>query len=163
MELDAPPPAAAAAAAAATAAIPSAGSDKVSGWPRSGSGGGGRGLAPPDLMLLCLLQHKVDGEGGDAVTGHIISTTIGGKNGEPKRVSYHFSRCLSCLPASACRAVACVNPAARGYCASTGWFRLCCSGFCGRNPNLIWWLALAHGSVFRALSFSARQLEPACW
>lgn len=26
------------------------------------------------------------GEGNDAVTGHIISTTIGGKNGEPKRV-----------------------------------------------------------------------------
>lgn len=26
-------------------------------------------------------------EGNDAVTGHIISTTIGGKNGEPKRVS----------------------------------------------------------------------------
>lgn len=25
-------------------------------------------------------------EGNDAVTGHIISTTIGGKNGEPKRV-----------------------------------------------------------------------------
>lgn len=26
-------------------------------------------------------------EGNDAVTGHIISTTIGGKNGEEKRVS----------------------------------------------------------------------------
>lgn len=26
-------------------------------------------------------------EGNDGVTGHIISTTIGGKNGEPKRVS----------------------------------------------------------------------------
>jgi hypothetical protein len=25
-------------------------------------------------------------EGNDAVTGHIISTTIGGKNGEPKQV-----------------------------------------------------------------------------
>lgn len=25
-------------------------------------------------------------EGNGAVTGHIISTTIGGKNGEPKRV-----------------------------------------------------------------------------
>lgn len=25
-------------------------------------------------------------EGNDPVTGHIISTTIGGKNGEPKRV-----------------------------------------------------------------------------
>ena len=108
MELDAPPPAAAAAAAAATAAIPSAGSDKVSGWPRSGSGGGGRGLAPPDLMLLCLLQHKVDGEGGDAVTGHIISTTIGGKNGEPKRVSYHFLS-LSVLPACLCLSCRCVR------------------------------------------------------
>ena len=28
-------------------------------------------------------------EGNDAVTGHIISTTIGGKNGEPKQVKYH--------------------------------------------------------------------------
>jgi len=26
--------------------------------------------------------------GSDAVTGHIISTTIGGKNGEPKRVGF---------------------------------------------------------------------------
>jgi hypothetical protein len=26
--------------------------------------------------------------GNDAVTGHIISTTIGGKNGEPKRVGF---------------------------------------------------------------------------
>jgi len=25
-------------------------------------------------------------DSNDAVTGHIISTTIGGKNGEPKRV-----------------------------------------------------------------------------
>lgn len=25
-------------------------------------------------------------EGNDPLTGHIISTTIGGKNGEPKRV-----------------------------------------------------------------------------
>lgn len=57
MELDAPPPAAAA------AAIPPAGSDKVSGWPRSGSGGGGRGLAPPDLLLpagcACGVMHVV--------------------------------------------------------------------------------------------------------
>lgn len=30
-------------------------------------------------------------EGNDAVTGHIISTTIGGKNGEPKRVSAESS------------------------------------------------------------------------
>jgi len=27
-------------------------------------------------------------EGSDPVTGHIISTTIGGKNGEPKRVNF---------------------------------------------------------------------------
>jgi len=27
-------------------------------------------------------------EGNDAVTGHIISTTIGGKNGEPKQVGF---------------------------------------------------------------------------
>jgi protein brassinosteroid insensitive 2 len=26
--------------------------------------------------------------GNDAVTGHIISTTIGGKNDEPKRVGF---------------------------------------------------------------------------
>jgi protein brassinosteroid insensitive 2 len=32
-------------------------------------------------------------EGGDPVTGHIISTTIGGKNGEPKRtISYMAER-----------------------------------------------------------------------
>jgi protein brassinosteroid insensitive 2 len=32
-------------------------------------------------------------EGNDAVTGHIISTTIGGKNGEPKRtISYMAER-----------------------------------------------------------------------
>lgn len=29
-------------------------------------------------------------EGNDAVTGHIISTTIGGKNGEPKQVKISF-------------------------------------------------------------------------
>lgn len=27
-------------------------------------------------------------EGNDAVSGHIISTTIGGKNGEPKQVGF---------------------------------------------------------------------------
>jgi protein brassinosteroid insensitive 2 len=27
-------------------------------------------------------------EGNDPVTGHIISTTIGGKNGEPKKVIF---------------------------------------------------------------------------
>ncbi|KAF3555814.1 hypothetical protein F2Q69_00011753 [Brassica cretica] len=32
-------------------------------------------------------------EGNDAVTGHIISTTIGGKNGEPKQtISYMAER-----------------------------------------------------------------------
>lgn len=30
-------------------------------------------------------------EGSDPVTGHIISTTIGGKNGEPKRVNYNIN------------------------------------------------------------------------
>lgn len=29
-------------------------------------------------------------EGNDPLTGHIISTTIGGKNGEPKRVGPFF-------------------------------------------------------------------------
>lgn len=42
-------------------------------------------------------------EKGETVTGHIISTTIGGKNGEPKRVSSvakpRFS--LSVCPADA--------------------------------------------------------------
>lgn len=33
-------------------------------------------------------EKKKEEGGGDAVTGHIISTTIGGKNGEPKRVSF---------------------------------------------------------------------------
>lgn len=54
-----------------------------------------------------MLQKK-EGEGGDTVTGHIISTTIGGKNGEPKRVSYaSLAVCLSI-----CRADARVNAAA---------------------------------------------------
>lgn len=29
-------------------------------------------------------------DGNDPVTGHIISTTIGGKNGEPKQVTFFF-------------------------------------------------------------------------
>lgn len=29
-------------------------------------------------------------DGNDAVTGHIISTTIGGKNGEPKQVDMMY-------------------------------------------------------------------------
>lgn len=41
-----------------------------------------------DLKSLFLIQEMpaavVDGH--DQVTGHIISTTIGGKNGEPKQV-----------------------------------------------------------------------------
>jgi hypothetical protein len=31
--------------------------------------------------------QTVKNDKGETVTGHIISTTIGGKNGEPKRVS----------------------------------------------------------------------------
>jgi hypothetical protein len=50
--------------------------------------------------------QKKEGEGGDAVTGHIISTTIGGKNGEPKRVSH------ASLALSVCRADVCMNAAA---------------------------------------------------
>lgn len=41
-------------------------------------------------MLCCYELQEMSApviEGNDAVTGHIISTTIGGKNGEPKRVS----------------------------------------------------------------------------
>lgn len=41
-------------------------------------------------MLCCYKLQEMSApviEGNDAVTGHIISTTIGGKNGEPKRVS----------------------------------------------------------------------------
>jgi hypothetical protein len=34
--------------------------------------------------------------GNDAVTGHIISTTIGGKNGEPKRVGFGERNSLDC-------------------------------------------------------------------
>lgn len=30
-------------------------------------------------------------DGNDPVTGHIISTTIGGKNGEPKQVNIHVN------------------------------------------------------------------------
>jgi hypothetical protein len=99
--------------------------------PRSGAGLGSRARAPPDLLSLwalllmvlcffflfpCLLQKK-EGEGGDAVTGHIISTTIGGKNGEPKRVS-HASLAV-CLPV--CRADVCVNAAA-----VSGWSGSAC-------------------------------------
>lgn len=32
-------------------------------------------------------------EGNEAVTGHIISTTVGGNNGEPKQASYRTSMC----------------------------------------------------------------------
>lgn len=33
-------------------------------------------------------------DGNDPVTGHIISTTIGGKNGEPKQVTLFLVECL---------------------------------------------------------------------
>lgn len=35
-------------------------------------------------------------DGNDAVTGHIISTTIGGKNGEPKQVLQPIYQPFSC-------------------------------------------------------------------
>jgi len=40
-------------------------------------------------MLVIFLQEMSPAvvQGNDQVTGHIISTTIGGKNGESKRVS----------------------------------------------------------------------------
>ncbi len=34
----------------------------------------------------------VDGNGTE--TGHIIATTIGGRNGQPKQVCFHFMLCL---------------------------------------------------------------------
>lgn len=41
-----------------------------------------------NLRDCCLLQEISAAvvEGNDQVTGHIISTTIGGKNGDPKQV-----------------------------------------------------------------------------
>jgi hypothetical protein len=39
------------------------------------------------VAYLALVMQKKEGEGEDKMSGHIISTTIGGKNGEPKRVS----------------------------------------------------------------------------
>lgn len=41
-----------------------------------------------DNILVVRLQEMSPAviQGNDQVTGHIISTTIGGKNGEPKRV-----------------------------------------------------------------------------
>ncbi|CAM0880312.1 unnamed protein product [Alopecurus aequalis] len=52
--------------------------------------------APPPLAAAvpahAVIEKKRE-EGGDPVTGHIISTTIGGKNGEPKRtISYMAER-----------------------------------------------------------------------
>lgn len=49
-------------------------------------------------MTWCELQEMSAAviEGNDPVTGHIISTTIGGKNGEPKQVrvgSFIFLEC----------------------------------------------------------------------
>ena len=45
-----------------------------------------------DQVCRCKLQEMSATviEGNDQVTGHIISTTIGGKNGEPKRVRSRF-------------------------------------------------------------------------
>lgn len=37
-------------------------------------------------------------DGNDAVTGHIISTTIGGKNGEPKQVYDKYLNSLCHFP-----------------------------------------------------------------
>ncbi|XBI25934.1 hypothetical protein VPH35_050755 [Triticum aestivum] len=52
--------------------------------------------APPPLAAAVpahAATEKTRTEGGDPVTGHIISTTIGGKNGEPKRtISYMAER-----------------------------------------------------------------------
>lgn len=53
-------------------------------------------------MLFLVEQKQQEGEapyaeGNDAVTGHIISTTIGGKNGEPKRVRHEPSPPLCCF------------------------------------------------------------------
>jgi hypothetical protein len=63
------------------------------------------------FFWLALVAQKKEGEGGERVPGHIISTTIGGKNGEPKRVSCDSLSCLSvCL--SVCRAGVWMNVAA---------------------------------------------------
>jgi hypothetical protein len=50
------------------------------------------------LHFVCVTrQHVATVMGGnDAVTGHIISTTIGGKNGEPKRVGFGERNSLDC-------------------------------------------------------------------
>ena len=50
------------------------------------------------VCCLALVAQKKEGEEGERVPGHIISTTIGGKNGEPKRVS-----CDSLSYLSVCR------------------------------------------------------------
>ncbi|KAJ4750149.1 SHAGGY-like kinase [Rhynchospora pubera] len=54
-------------------------------------------MAEPEPMKIDQREEKKHEapmiEGGDPVTGHIISTTIGGKNGEPKRtISYMAER-----------------------------------------------------------------------
>lgn len=48
------------------------------------------------LISLCELQEMSATliAGNDAVAGHIISTTIGGKNGEPKQVGIDNLLCL---------------------------------------------------------------------
>lgn len=55
------------------------------------------------VSLVWFLLQEMAGpmvEGNDPLTGHIISTTIGGKNGEPKRVgaeSYSFKIFIYCI------------------------------------------------------------------
>jgi hypothetical protein len=59
-------------------------------------------LVVPQVQALQTMKN----EKGETVTGHIISTTIGGKNGEPKRVRLlprgSVSRCLSTGRATEC-------------------------------------------------------------
>jgi len=61
--------------------------------------------APPPLAAAVAAHagnEKKREEGGDPVTGHIISTTIGGKNGEPKRVSSLRSRFCALFSRARC-------------------------------------------------------------
>ncbi|CAN1230077.1 Shaggy-related protein kinase eta [Linum grandiflorum] len=53
------------------------------------------------MCLLGVLQ-EVAAHGNDPVTGHIISTTIGGKNGEPKQVNSSVARSRLLFYASVC-------------------------------------------------------------
>lgn len=49
-----------------------------------------------NLIYCYQLQEMTSAEveGNGAITGHIISTTIGGKNGEPKQVRLVTSSCF---------------------------------------------------------------------